>query len=813
MNSEASPATGQSGKLVNLSVLEFALPVPRRGSIETLSGYGRASSTLGQELHSRVQTQLKREVPSYHPEKEITQEFQTEEFKFRISGRMDGYFEGDELGIAPKIEEIKTAFAIDDLKARLKSAGDEHPYVLQLKTYGYFFWLEHKVLPRLFFRLISTRTFKTHELEIKLDIDEYESWLKLRLDELVYEARWAQARAARRKKLSRELQFPFDQPREGQLELIAKVEEGFQDKKRLLIQAPTGLGKTVGVLYPSAKEALARGQRVIYITPKNSQHLVAENAVDQFKDRGSKIKSLTITAKSKICFKGEPLCNPDFCEYAKDHYTKVAANGVQEILAKKRKLTAKTFEKVAQEFEVCPFEIQLDAAQDADVVICDYNYAFAPNSAFGRLAVSAIDQDGKPNLVIDEAHNLPSRAMDYYSPSLSTQAFERMAEEMSEVPLAFRGKGVALLGECVAIVRSCQPKSGAPAAKILPPTELFLAHDTELREFLSRYLDSDVEIKPRDVVLRLCYYWSQFTAALEFVEGNSREEFFMSFHSNSFGSTVKITCCDASKMLEGTYGEYQNVVGFSATLKPFDYYSQLSGLKDPRLKTAEFASPFPKSNRKLIVIPQVSSKYSEREKNYPRIAEAIAKMVELKKGNYFAFFPSFDFLERVRSHFRAPPGFKLFRQERGLTTAEVSAAIESLKEKDSAKIIFAVQGGVFAEGVDYPGDMVIGAFVVGAPLPNFDLEREQMREYYQKNYESGFDYAYTFPAMAKAVQAAGRVIRSETDRGLIVMMDHRFIEGNFCKSMPQDWFDESPRELVSQRILQEVAEFWQAGEL
>ena len=248
--------------------------------------------------------------------------------------------------------------------------------------------------------------------------------------------------------------------------------------------------------------------------------------------------------------------------------------------------------------------------------------------------------------------------------------------------------------------------------------------------------------------------------------------------------------------------------GFSATLKPFNYYVRLSGLDEEKVRTAEFESPFPSERRKLLIIPQISTRYSHREQNYVKIADAIQRIAVLRSGNYFVFLPSFEFLERVSTLFRAPEGFTVMRQVRGMKAAGVEAIIESLRSQNLPTIVFAVQGGSFSEGMDYAGETVIGAFVVGPPLPTYDLEREQMREYYQRKYGAGFDYAYTIPAMAKAVQAAGRVIRSETDAGLIVLMDRRFLETSYSQAMPTDWFESDVSDIVSDSILSEVAGFW-----
>jgi len=791
-------------KRITVAIRDFAMPVPRTGSIEVNSGFGRAAAE-GQEIHAREQRKRARSVQSYESEVSISRSFQREGYQFRIDGRMDGIFRCN----PPRIEEIKTSFNIRELARRITGNFSDHPYCLQLATYGYFFWLEHNIVPLLTFHLVSTRSKESLDVEQALDIPAYEQWRDLRLAELVDEARKAEKKALRRRKLSANLFFPYEKPRSGQIGLMQTVEEGLREQRPMLIQAPTGIGKTAGILYPVLREALSRGQRVVYSTPKNSQHLVAEDAVERFQEAGSKIKSLTITAKSKICFQNEPLCDPAFCEYAHDYYTKVAAHGLLDMLAKKRKLKAKTFRDLGKEYEVCPFELQIDGSEEADVVICDYNYVFGPRSALRRLSGIGIDQTGKPNLVIDEAHNLPSRAMDYYSPSLSSLTLEQMRSEMKNVPSRFKADAEELLDACIQVVASCRRGGGMQPRKITPPIDAFLEQDAKLRAFLSRYLDSGTEIQPRDVIMRLCFYWSAFSEALEYVQDPDAEEFFVTVHPHAAsGGMVKITCCDPSDLIQDCYDEYEQVVGFSATLKPFDYYARLSGLDPESVKTREFNSPFPREHRKLLIIPQISTKYADREQNYSKIADTVKRIASLRRGNYFAFFPSFEFLERVHSVFQAPEGCFVLKQEREMKMPRVEEILQHLREGETPSILFGVQGGIFSEGVDYPGEMAIGVFVVGPPLPTFDLEREEMRKYYEKQFSAGFDYAYAIPAMARAIQAAGRVIRSETDRGLIVLMDSRFVQPVYSRSMPVDWFESDVNELVSGSILKEISRFW-----
>jgi DNA excision repair protein ERCC-2 len=790
-------------KLITIPLICFAIPVPRSGSIEAQSGYGRSIAD-GQEIHLRVQKKRAKANPLYKAEVPVACQFDREGYCFRIDGRMDGIFRND----TPKIEEIKTCFNVRELARRLADNPMDHPYCLQLLTYGYFHWREHQVLPILTFHLVSSRNGESEDLDVALDLFLYEQWLDARLDELVIEARQAEKRAARRRKIATCFTFPFAKPRAGQIELMREIEQGMSEGNPMLIQAPTGLGKTVGVLYPVLREALGRGRKVVYVTPKNSQHSVAEDAVTRFQETGSRVKSLSITAKARICFKDEPLCNPDYCEYARDYYAKIHAHGILDILAKKRKLKARVFRSLGEQYQVCPFELQIDGAREADIIICDYNYVFAPRSALGRVTELAVDQEGKPNLVIDEAHNLPSRAMDCYSPMLSSVTLEKMRDDIRKLPSLFRREAEDLLAGCILAVASCRRDENPKPRLIDPPVERFLEQDGRLRAFLSRYLDSDVEIGRQDVVLQLSFYWSEFTETLEMAGEPDREEFFTTYHPHPSGGLVKITCCDASAMLRDCYDGYEQVVGFSATLKPFEYYVRLSGLDPEKVRTAEFESPFPKERRKLLVIPQVSTRYSHRERNYARIADAVQRITALRRGNYFVFLPSFDFLERVAALFQAPEGFTVMRQERGMKQAQAEAILEHLLDGSAPTIVFAVQGGSFSEGMDYAGEMVIGAFVVGPPLPSYDLEREQMRSYYQRRYGAGFDYAYVIPAMAKAIQAAGRVIRSETDRGLVVLMDSRFMEPGYSRSMPADWFESDVTELVSGSILREVADFW-----
>jgi DNA excision repair protein ERCC-2 len=546
---------------------------------------------------------------------------------------------------------------------------------------------------------------------------------------------------------------------------------------------------------------MGQGQKVIYVTAKNTQHEVAEDAVQRLQDAGVKLRSVTLHAKAKICLKDEPHCDPSFCQYAKNHYAKVAEHGVIEKLAKKKRLTAKTFRQMAELYEVCPFELQMASVARADVVICDYNYVFSPRNTLGRLTHNGYGKSkSKPSLVIDEAHNLPERAAGYFSAALSCDEFHEL---ISRFPVAFLTLGQNLLSHLRMTVAAAAGPGFSSARQVFLRLEdmrpLYLA----AQELMSRYLESGHELQTQDPVLRAANQVSEFIQRLEGLS----EESFTSAAPSHHGGVLRLTCCDASRFLSEAYENFSGVVGFSATVKPFDYYSKLLGLEGEKLLSEEFDSPFPRARRKILLIPQISTKWRDREANVGKIKATIEKLVELKPGNYFVFFPSFEFLKQVAAKVN-PPGFRLLLQEREMKRDRIRDYLDKLKDGEPT-LIFAVQGGVFSEGVDYPGEMLIGALIVGPALPSFDFEREQLKNYFERKHgaEQAFDYAYTYPAMARVVQSAGRVIRSSQDRGLIVLMDRRFTHAAYKKSMPKDW-TETEGDLISRQILKDVQSFW-----
>ena len=785
-------------KKINFDVRQFAVPSPLVGSIETHSGFGGTPHN-GQEIHQIFQQKQLRENPGYIAEKHLSMSFEMKPFELVVSGRADGFINHP----IPIIQEIKTAFIIEDLFNKLQDNGN-HPYLWQIRTYGYMYYNQHGVIPKLEMVLISSRNFKTMIMDVDLDLQDYEAWKKRRLDELFVETKIKEKIFNKRVETAKTMVFPFLSPRPGQIELVDAVSENFEKGIPLLIEAPTGLGKTMGILYPALKESMSRGQKVIMVTPKNSQHQVAEHAVGLMQEQGSKIRSVTITSKSKMCMKTEVICNPQHCEFSKDYYEKLSANDLVNKIGKIKKLTNKKLKALAEEFEVCPFELSLEGIERADVVIGDYNYVFSPRSLIGRLSEPFFRNKEKPNLVIDEAHNLPSRAQDYFSPSISVSQIAFYESQFKSLNSNLKDTGLSLAKNFIFLIKEYTDKG--VSRKINIDQNPFFDLASSVREFTTNYLESDAEIQANDPALAFSNLVNNFTDALEL----TGEEFFQTYQKTYNDEMLKITCCDASEQLKLAYKEFKNTVAFSATLKPFSYYKKLLGFSEEKTKTFEFASPFDSGHRKIMLIPQISTKYKDRNLSAPKICEVIERVLTLKEGNYIALFPSFEFMRMVSENIKVP-GFQILVQQKEMKLPVIKNYLNELRDGFTPTLLLGVQGGVFSEGVDYPGQMLIGAFVVGPALPNFDFEREQIRAYHEKKYgsENAFDYAYVYPAMAKAVQSAGRVVRTETDRGLIILIDPRFLQNSYCLAMPSEWFLKSPQELVSQQILQDIKDFWE----
>jgi DNA excision repair protein ERCC-2 len=777
---------------LSLPVRAFVAPLEPSGSIDArLAALTEEDPlSLGARLHARIQKRTLQADPGHRAEVAVRTRLERPGFACLVRGRLDLLLAGE----PPTVEEIKTGLRPAALLQAVQ-ADPEHPFALQARMYAWILWRDTGAAPACRLRIASLLDETEAFLDLPFDPEAFTAWVEARLAE--HHQAWlqARARAAERKALAAALTFPFPDPRPGQTELAARVEASLDQGRRLLLQAPTGLGKTAAILHPALRRALDLDQQVFYCTPRNSQHQVAEDCLRRMREQGHPVRSVTIRAKEKVCPQPEVDCRPEVCPRANLYYDRLKACGAREALAALGCADAAAVAAEADRHLLCPFELALDAARLADVVIGDYNYVFSPNATLARLFGDPEDA-ARRIVLVDEAHNLPGRAAEWFSPALEIPWLEELRKRRQAPPdPGLRRRFTAQVRRCLACL---QALDGAHRLLDLDP-QPFYGEERRIGRLLAWAGGHGRELKADHPLTELHHGWAGFCAVLRLLG----EEHAVTWVPPG---RLQITCADAASHLAGRLQALAGAVLFSATLKPFEYHRRLLGLDEAAGACAEVPSPFPPGHRKVLVVPQVSTLYRSRAREAPRIAHFLERVLPRRPGNYLVFFPSFELLEQTRAHLRLPD-FDLRIQPRRASAAQVAELLDALRGRRGVAVL-AVQGGSLAEGIDLPGEDLIGCVVVGPALPPFDLEREQVRRYFDRKYGCGEAYAYLYPAAARAFQAAGRVIRTPRDRGLLVFLDRRFLGAAFAACFPAGWFRESPEELVSGAILADLEAFW-----
>ncbi|HEY0782527.1 MAG TPA: ATP-dependent DNA helicase, partial [Thermoanaerobaculia bacterium] len=635
---------------------------------------------------------------------------------------------------------------------------------------------------------------------LPLNAKATEAGVKRRLNALLYAFEAERQRAAERRAAAERLEFPYRELRPGQELILAAAETALANGEHLLLQATTGLGKTVATLYPALRYCLAHDKRLFVLTSKTLQQEMATAVLGLLHGDGA-FRSLRLRAKAKMCANDQLLCHEEYCRFAKDYGLKLHASGVVEELCETyAALSPDDVFRAAKAAEVCPFEVSLELSSRVDVTVCDYNYAFDP---YVSLPGFAPGQDLKDTvLVIDEVHNLVERGRGYYSPELSSEAARQAGEAMGRQGEAIHLRIASL---CLRLARLIEETvedaledgpAGERSAEGPLPEERFWELRPALDEAFVDYLEHRRLARSfaADDPFADLYF-----AFLRFLNGLAVSDAAFSHlvESRRGDSRVKVLCKDPSRFLGDVLSRAHAAIGLSATLSPPEFYTGLLGFEAGRTAFVEIPNPFPAEHRRVVIDATVATTFKERPANYERIAVRLAEFAEAVPGNCLALFPSYGFLAEVVGQMRLI-GKRLLVQQRADSDREREAILETLRGALFGDVLLAaVAGGAFAEGVDYPGDVLKAVAIVGPCLPALTLEQQLLKDYFQERFERGFEYAFVVPGMTRVVQAAGRLIRSPHDTGVIALFDRRFLASPYRDHLPADWLpDEGAGALV-----------------
>lgn len=758
---------------IPLSVRSLVELILRCGDID--SRYTDSSVMYeGAAAHRNIQKAM---GDNYRAEVTLKKTIEVDGQPVLLQGRADGIFTEDGITF---IDEIKTTTLPLELLRK-----QEAMHLGQAKCYAYLMLHTMENPPPRMGIQLTYFQLQNEDLERKRmvfsaeEIDAFfDDTIRRYADFLRFEREWTEMRNAS----IAALPFPYPAYRPGQRKLAGAVYRTIGAQKRLYVQAPTGIGKTLSTLFPSVKAITGHHlDKLFYLTAKTVTRTVAQEAVEQMLGCGLRLKSLTLRAKDKICFCDAPLCNPVDCPYAKGHYDRIN-NALLDLLESYDLITPAVIEQTARSHRVCPYELSLDASLWADLVVCDYNHVFDPTTYLRRFFDG--EEQKRYVFLIDESHNLADRVRDMYTTTLRKSPFSRLSRLLRDKDAAssalrktMRQINRYLLDARREMGEQSQHTEREPDAVLGALLALFSEATEEwlpLHEGHALY----------DEVLELLFEAGAYQTIAE-----EYDERFITLTQAVEGEvTVTQMCLDPSEIIRERLGNAVSSILFSATLTPLPYYRDIlgGGEEDPMLC---LPSPYDPNRLLLMAHAGISTKYRDRAASYLPIAQTIHTAVQWREGNYLVYFPSYDYMQKVADSFtQLFDDTEVLIQTSQMTEEERDDFLHRFDQANPHTLVgFCVLGGVFSEGIDLKGDRLIGAIIVGTGLPGLSMRQEQIREYFDRLNGQGYDYAYVFPGMNKVLQAAGRVIRSESDYGLVLLIDSRFDTVKYRCLYPDHW--------------------------
>ena len=775
-------------KRTKISVRNLVEFVMQHGDIDARFRKG-PSALDGIKGHKKVQ---KSRGEEYQAEVGVKFLVCRENIEIEVKGRIDGLFEETDITV---IEEIKTTTrSLDELTENYNFL-----HMAQGKCYAYIY-AENNDLSEIVVQLTyyNIETKEVRSIRKEFEKGELESFFNDLIDKYLYWAIKITNWQYDRNSSIVDLNFPFTEFRKGQREFAAAVYRTARDGKKLFARAPTGIGKTIASLFPAFK---AMGEKhtskIFYLTAKTMTRTVAEKAYCLMAENGLKLKSITLTAKDKICFKDEAKCNPDYCEFARGYYDRVK-DALSDAYTHDF-FDRDTIEEIARKYKICPFEFSLDLSLWCDLIICDYNYVFDPRVYLRRFFTEKNDF----TFLVDEAHNLPDRARSMFSAELFKKSFLELKKSTKTGFVQISKISGKINSLFLTLSKLCLEESTYTNSDY--PPELFnLFH--RFVNIAEPWLAENSSAPFLEELLQLYFEVKNFIKISDFFD--SHYIFLADKRVGKNNLKVKLYCIDPSALMEQVLERCRSVVFFSATLTPMDYFIKILG-GDQKTLQLSLSSPFPRENLCLLGNYKISTKYRERESSYLPIAVSIAELVKYRKGNYLVFFSSYKYMEEVFIRLQELGlDIDIICQKSGMSEEERVLFLDKFRHDNKKSLVgFAVMGGIFGEGIDLTGERLSGAIIVGTGLSMVCLENDLIKKYYDAEKGNGFDFAYTYPGMNKVLQAAGRVIRTEKDRGVVFLIDERFAKFKYRKLFPPEWVEianlSDPKE--TGRI---VSDFW-----
>ena len=741
----------------------------------------RGAPTQGAEGIA-TQRRVQQDRPEgYRVEVAVQMEVSLDGANFELRGRVDGA----NLSVAPAVvEEFKTT----RVDPELAHQHDGPVHWAQARLYAAMLAAMHPNLPDWHLRLLychphdgQVRVFEERQSAAAL-----KAFLEDTLERFAARLRpWRDHQAARNAWL-KERDFPYPSYRPHQRAAARRCYQALRAGESLLLEAPTGSGKSMAVLYAALKSLpQTDASKLIFLTSRGTGAAAAEAALDRIDATSGHIRRITLAAKEKQCLTPGMPCAADQCPYAKGYFDKRPE--AEAALLADPAITPERVREVGRDHEVCPYELSLDAALWSDVVIGDYNYVFDPVVRLQRFA------DGKDiNLLIDEAHQLGDRAEEALSAELSRSAIKAALSEPLPPLLAKRLRAIDR-----ALTRLRRQHGHPEEAVIEPPTALTRAVERFCEALFSD--EAALDALPRtQTAARAANRW------LRAESWRRPDAFIHVLRAEGSDIALALHCLDASEHLKESFARFRSSIRFSGTLSPLPLYNALHGLIEAPAERA--GSPFESEQVAVLLVTDINTYYSGRQASMLQVVDLVRAVVAAQAGRYLLAFPSYGYLEGfVEAAAGRLDGIALHRQTPDMTDGERTDFLDAFAQSEPAALAAIVLGGVFAESVDFADVRLSGVLSVGAGLPPPTLARESKARHFDAKSGNGLEVAYRQPAMTKVAQVAGRLLRSPRDRGVICLVDPRFGHPDHQRFFPSHW---RPQRVPARQVAGKVAKFW-----